>query len=301
MIDSLPPDTQRFLRQVRGIQDRMDNAHRQISSGLRVTTASDSPDQVGSLLLLRADMERNRQIRTNLDRFKTETDTAEGAIASAVRIVDRARTLGAQGATFAVDAATRRALGDEVGALLGSLVGLSQTTVEGRYIFSGDSDGTAPYTLDWSATPPTGVYAGSASTREAMLPNGSRLRLAKTAQELFDSPNAGESLFAGMTQLRDALLADDMAAIEAALGALDSAGDYLNGQHSFYGIAQTSINAALEDAHKSELRLKEQVAGIEEADLTAAILELEQSRFHYEAALQSRAQLPKQTLFDYLK
>ncbi|HBY62963.1 MAG TPA: hypothetical protein DEH78_24330 [Solibacterales bacterium] len=301
MIDSLSPDTQRFLRQVSGLQERINSAHQQITSGLKLSAPSDSPDQVGSLLLLRAEMERNTQIKANLDRFKTEVDTAEGVMASAVRILDRVRTLGAQGATFTMNASSRQTLGDEVGSLLEYMVGLANTSVEGRYVFAGDNDGVAPYTLDWSAVPPTGAYGGSDSTREALLPNGSRLRIARTAQELFDSSNPGENVFQAVNALREALYANDQAAIQTSLGALETAGDYLNGQHSFYGIAQTSIGAALDDAAKRDVRLKEQVADIEEADITAAILELEQSRFHYEAALKSRAQIPQQTLFDYLK
>ncbi|MBX5496904.1 MAG: hypothetical protein IRZ15_16320, partial [Bryobacteraceae bacterium] len=216
MINSLPPDTNQFLRQLERINQRIAKANDQISSGLRLKTASDSPDQVSSLLRIRSERSRNTQIQSNLGRVKAEVDAAETAIRSAVTILDEVKALGSQGASGSQTAESRKILADEVAAKLQNLVSLSQTAVEGRFVFSGDSDSVPPYTLDFQQTPPVSAYAGSPATRQIELPSGTLLSVSKTAQELFDSPGPSESVFGTVNDLREALLSGDEDAIRAA-------------------------------------------------------------------------------------
>jgi flagellin-like hook-associated protein FlgL len=43
-----------------------------------------------------------------------------------------------------------------------------------------------------------------------------------------------------------------------------------------------------------------ELSSIQDADITGAIIELTQAATHRQAALEARAQQPRQTLFDYL-
>ncbi len=126
----------------------MEAAQRKVSTGLRMQSVSDDPDQVSPLLQARADLAATTQTQANLSRVKTGVDAAEQALEQSVSMVERARTLGAQGVTGTATAESRQALADELGSILENLVGLSRTTVEGRYVFSGDSDQQAPYSID---------------------------------------------------------------------------------------------------------------------------------------------------------
>ncbi|MFN3322613.1 MAG: flagellin [Bryobacteraceae bacterium] len=301
MIDQLRPSTARFLKDIETITRRMERAQEQITSGLKISNASDAPDQISSLLQLRSELNQNEQIRNNLARLKTEVDAAEKAVQSGVKIVDRALVLGTQGANGTLSAETRMHISNEIGSLLQMLVGLSQATVDGRYIFSGDADATPPYSLDFGNSPPLSPYAGAPATRQMMHPNGTLFSVSKTAQEIFDGPNPGQSVFAAMDALRVALANDDSAAILAGIDELREAATYLNVQLAFYGTVQNQVAEAQEFSQNLELRLRANLASLEEADLTEAILELQQSRFQLDAALTSRAQLPRTSLFDYLR
>src|SRR5437879_1027088 len=104
MISNLTPSAEAFLANMQRVQRNVEQANRQVTSGKRVNVASDAPDQIDGILQLRADQMRNTQIQANLAVAKTDTDAADGALASAVKIMDRARTLGAQGANFTLDA-----------------------------------------------------------------------------------------------------------------------------------------------------------------------------------------------------
>lgn len=174
MLDALSNSDSRFLRNLSKIGERMQRAEDQLSSGLRVKTASDAPDQISSLLQLRAQLASNDQVQSNLGRMKTEVDTAESAMQEAVSILEKIKTLGAQGANSNQTPEARKTLAEDIEAQLQNLVGLTNTKVDGRYVFSGDSDSVAPYALDLTVNPPVSIYAGTASTREMAMPGGEK-------------------------------------------------------------------------------------------------------------------------------
>lgn len=300
MIRSLDAATNRFLDGLRELNARMERAQREVASGKRLSTSSDEPDGVVSLVSAKADLARLEQIRANLGRFRTEVDGAEGVLQQAVKLFDRVRTLAMTGASGVQTATTRNGIADEIQSLLARMIGIANTQVDGRYVFSGNSDQTAAYLPDWSATPPWGSYQGSAATREAIHPSGVTFRVSLDAQWIFDNPDPGLNVFAAIENVRQALLSGDEDAMRQALEPLGDVAAHLNAALMFYGNVQTQIAEGLETASAMSLRLKTQISGIEDADLTEAIVELQQVRFTMDAALQVRAASPRRSLFDYL-
>ncbi len=300
MIPTLNPFDQQYLNNLDRVSDRMQKAQRQLSTGVRVEKVSDDPDQVSTLLSARASLSATTQIQTNLGRVTAEVNAGEQALETGVQIFERARTLGAEGATGTQTAAGRATIAQEVGSILEQMVALTGTQVEGRYIFSGDSDHQAPYTIDLTQSTPLSAYLGSASTRQVQHPNGTTFQVGHTAQQIFDSATPGSNVFASLTALRDALNANDDTAISNALDALTSVGDHLNSELAFYGTSQNKLQQATDFGQTQQLQLKTQISGLEDADPTEAILELNQGSTLQQAALTSRAQLPRRTLFDYL-
>jgi flagellar hook-associated protein 3 FlgL len=278
----------------------MQTAQRMVATGLRVQQPSDDPEVVSALLRARAGLSSAEQIRYNLGRVQLEVDSAETALQSAVKLFERVRTLGAQGATSVASASTRAQLAGQVELALEHMVGLTRTTVEGRYIFSGDADQSPPYAIDLSQDPPVASYAGSGVSRLVEHPNRTTFTIAHTAEEIFDAPEPENNVFAVMIALRDALRANDDAAIEAALGNFTPAANHLNQQLAYYGAAQSRVAEALEYANRQLLGFRSQIANLEEADMAEAILEFQTAKQNQEAALQVRGLMPRTSLFDYL-
>ena len=117
MITNLDPSAELFLANVSRIQQRLADANRQVSSGKRIASAADAPDQIGPLLQLRAARDRNTQIQSNLVLAKADADTADSALASAIKLMDRALTLAGEGINPAQTTATRQSLAQEVQSL----------------------------------------------------------------------------------------------------------------------------------------------------------------------------------------
>ena len=302
MNTSLNPTTQRFLA---NLGRRLTNAQREISSGKRIGSASDAPDQIGELLQLRADLARNTQIGFNLGRAKTEVDAGENSLQSAVTLVERVLTLADQASTSTASASTMQNVAGEVEGIQQQLLSISQTAVEGKYIFSGDLSQSQQYELD--ATSPTGVSRlfTTGATRRLEDPAGGTFALGLTAQDIFDARNADDSpatgnLFAGVGRLLTALGSLDVNGVMAAASELRDAHDHLNNQLAAYGAMQNRIQNATDYAGKRGVELQTEISQKEDADAPAAISELMQAITAQQATLQAQAKMPRTSLFDFL-
>lgn len=301
MLSRLDPATDRFLTELAEINRRIETAQRQVSSGKRISSASDDPDQISNMLQIRTELAQTEQTLSNLGRVQTEVDAAEQSLQAAVKVLERARVLGLQGANGTQEPGQRLTIADEVETLLQQMVGLSRTTVEARYIFSGDSDAQEPFSLNLTEDDPVSPYLGGNVTREVLHPAGSSFQVARNAEEIFDNPDPARNAFQAINNLRLGLRDNDQAAIEAALQQIESAENHLNTQLSFYGSAQNQVAEALEFGYKQSLRLETSLSGIQDADVTEAILELNQAQYQQEAALAVKARAPRISLFDFLR
>lgn len=300
MIDGFDSSVHQFLLGLEGTNRRLQRAQQQISSGLRVSIASDDPDAVSDILQTRAEVASVSQSKTNLGSVKTEVDTAEQVTGLAIKVVEQARDAGAQGSNGLVDATQRQLLASKVDSYLSQLVNLSGTRVDGRYLFSGDQDQQTPYTIDLPQASPVSTYAGSPATRQVRDANGNQISISRTAQQIFDSPGAGESVFSALLKLRAGLQQNDPAMILAAQSDVSTALDHLNAEQSQYGIMQDQINSAIDQASQRGTQLQTQLSNLEDADVAAAAMELTQAILHQTATLSARSRMPQESLFSYL-
>ena len=111
---------------------------------------------------------------------------------------------------------------------------------------------------------------------------------------------AQSNVFSSINSLRRALLSNDENGISAALGDLTQSSAYLNQQLAFYGATQNRVQGSLDLSQSYETQLQTQLSGIQDADATEAITELTQAQTQLQAAMISRGQLPRTSLFDFL-
>jgi len=305
MIQSLNPSAELFLANVNRIQSQINQAESEVSSGLKISQPSDAPDQLEGLMRIRADIDRNTQVTTNLSEVKAETDTAEQALSTATQLLDTVTSLGTQGANFTQTASTRQAMALQVQGILEQLVGLSNTTVQGRFVFSGDQDQSPSYDLNLAN--PNGVdrLLTTQATRQVTDASGVSFTVGLTAQNIFDHRNpddtlAPDNVFAAVNSLRVALQINDQAGITTALASLSTADTYLYSQLSFYGSVQNRIQSAQTFAGQQNVQLQSALSQTQDADITQAAVTLTQSQTQLQAALSAQAARPRTSLFDFL-
>jgi len=307
MISSLDSSAESFIADVSRIQNRIAEANRQLSSGLRISTPADAPDQISPLLELRANLEHNQQIVQGLSSANTEAQTAESTLDDALQLLDRVRTLGSQGADSTQTSDMRAQLAEEIQSIQQQVVGLSNTTLAGRYIFSGQQSGSPAYTYD--ATAPNGVVQGSTSvvTAEVGISSGGSFVVAKTATDIFDTRDAtdpsiaaSDNVFAALNALHSALLGTDVNAISSANDLVEQASNHVIQMQAFYGDVQARIQDATDVADHRITQIQTGISNLDDADAVSAAMEMSQSTSQLQAAFAARAQYHQRSLFDYL-
>jgi flagellar hook-associated protein 3 FlgL len=299
-ITSFDPSATAFLNGLNQIQQRSQQAQLELTTGLKINSVSDSPYQIPELMATHQQLDQVQQTDTNLTLVQSEVNTGETSVQSAVTLLEQAQSLTSEGEPSTTSATTRTQIAGQLGDILNQLVSLANTTSGGRYIFSGDSDQTPPYTIDLTQTNPISAYAGATSTRQIQSSDGSVFPVALTAQDIFDSSNPQNNVFQSINNARVALLNNDQTGIDASISTLQSSDTYLNTQLAFYGDTQDSITAGLTYGGTLTTQLQTQLSGIQDADSTQAITQLLQSSTEQQAALQSEAQIPRTSLFQYL-
>jgi flagellar hook-associated protein 3 FlgL len=306
MITNIDPQNAVFLNGIDRIQNSISQASDEVSSGLQITVASDSPDQIGTLLQLRANQAHNTQVQSNLTLAQTNAQAADNALSSSIQLMDTATSLATQGATTTADATTRASLAQQVESILQQMVANSQTSVEGVFIFSGDQGDAPQYTWDPTQANPVVTQQTSASTQQIENPAGGTFQASLTAQQIFDDqdPVAGgpatDNVFNALNSLVTALNGNSTAGITNSIALLQAASVHLNTSEAFYGNLEDQIQGANTYASSYNIQLQTEISNIQDADIPSAATELSEANTQLQAAMQMEGQLPHSSLFNYL-
>jgi flagellar hook-associated protein 3 FlgL len=300
MISSLNATNQQFINSLQQITGELATDELDISSGVQLRQVSDNPDEVSALLQARSALATSQQISTNLSSVTTEVNTGEQALQTAIQQFDQVQTLGAEGATGTQTASSRAAIALQLQNIEQQLVGLANTSIDGRYIFAGDADQSAAYIYDPTQADPVSAYQGSASTRITQDAEGGTFPIALTAQQIFDSSDPATNAFTAINNLITALDNNDQTGIETVVNGLSNVGVYLNTQLAFYGTTQDNLTAATNFAQTQQTQLQSQISTLEDTDMTSAITDMTQTQTQEQAALAGEGQIPRTTLFDFL-
>jgi flagellar hook-associated protein 3 FlgL len=310
MISNVDPQAAMFLASLSIVQNSLAQASEQVSSGLQINVASDAPDQIGTLLQLRANLQQNTQIQSNLTLAQTDADAADNALQSSIQLMDSAVSLATQGASSVTDATSRASIAQQIQSIEQQMVANSQTTVQGRFIFSGDDDSSPEYQWDATAANPVVSLIPAGTTPQATHlledPAGGTFPTSQTAQEIFDDQDAStgqpaaDNVFNALNTLYQALTNNDTTGITNSITLLQAASTHLNTMDAFYGNVQNQIQNANTFASNYNVQLQTQISNIQDADIPTAAMELTQANTQLQAAMQMEGQMPHSSLFSYL-
>ena len=201
------------------LQNSMNNIFQtdeQISSGQKLNKPSDDPAAVSSIISGKAELSSIAGFQdaiTNatllLNSTNTALDNLHTLIANAKQIGVNAQSASTQ------DMATYASL---MGNLIQSAMGIANTEVNGRYIFSG-------YKTDQPAVnTTTGLYQGTTDRISAQINTGTSVDVNIAGNELISSTGAldNTTIIGAMSNLKTAIQNNDQIAIQTSLTALNT-------------------------------------------------------------------------------
>jgi flagellar hook-associated protein 3 FlgL len=305
-INSSLPGTAWFLNGLANLQQQESQTQRALSSGYQINDASDSPSQTPQLIQLGSSLAAVQAYQTSLGNVQAETTSADQAIGSGISLAQSAESLAAQGASTTSTAATRQTIAIQIQNILQQLVSISNTSVQGRYIFGGDQDESPPYQYD--ASSPTGVDALTTqnAARVIVNPQAQTVYQGLTGQQIFGPVDAAgaptaNNTFAALQSLASALQSNDQTGIASGVTALQNVSTYLNQQQAYYGASEQRITSEQNTAANQATELQVEIGNIRNTNVAQAATDLTQESTDQTAALGAEAELANsKTLFSYL-
>jgi len=305
MLPSLSGSSQQFLADLERMNSQLTDVTQQLSSGYRINSVADDPSAVETMLQYQSQISRFQQVQANLNNLKPELQTGDAALQQAMQNVESAIQIASESTSPLANANSRAQLVIQVQGILQNLVNLSASSVNGRYIFSGDLDQQPLYQVD--PTHPTGVaqLASASATRSVTDANGVQVWLGKTATEIFDDRNpdstpANDNVFNAVNTLLLALQNNDSAAAQASIANLKAADGHLNQELGYYGIGEARVADTLNGLTSAMTSVETAMSAVRDTDMPAAAMELNQLTVQQQAAYSSRSKINGMNLFDFL-
>ena len=269
----------------------------QVSTGQRITKASDDPDAMSRVLQFQADKQQVQQWSQNGDRALTVSQATYSGVKSLKSISDRAGEIAVLGVGIN-GADSYNAYVSEVNSLLEQAVQVTDSQFAGNHLFGGTKTDATPFNVTRDpAGKITGVtYTGAASAAQVRVSDNATIPPqtdGATNQKLGDFIN-------NMVALRDALQAQSGTAVQAAQPGLHTSETDLIGTLGDIGATQTRLES-VQTMNQSRFTDLEALTSTDtDADIAQTIVRLTQTQATYEAALKSGAQLLQHSLLDYL-
>ncbi len=301
------------LADVQRQRARLFRAQEQAASGLRVNRPSDDPSAASAALLLRSGLDATEQYDRNLTQARSRIAAVDSALSATADVLIRARELAMTGANDTNDATSRALVAEEVEALHARLLSEANARSAGGYVFGGFAASTAPFQVagpfvDGSPAPAVS-FVGDSNEIEVTIDEGVTVRATRDGRDVFlgDADGDGsvdpgrENLFALLGDLRDALQADDRAAIAATLTRVDTAQTQISVARTDVGATQTRLDAWQDRLAERSVDLASRLSLVQDADATEVFTALVNEETALRAALSSAERLIQPTLLDFLR
>ncbi len=278
----------------------MSRAQQQLTTGRRIAVASDDPVGARDVMAMDGRLRAITQYRRGLDAAKARIALQDNVTTSMSTLLTRAQELTVAAATDTVGPSGRQAMAQEAEAIFRELVALSNTTVEGEYLFGGQRVTEEPFTATGTGATLGYATTGAAGARPVEIDAGRTLVPTDDGATLFLDTGV-------LTALRD--LAVELHApataghdqLRAVGRSLASAFDRVQERIGALGARAGTVDlvAANLDAFEGSLQaFRSQVVDI---DLERAAVELVSRQNAYQSALFASSKLLGLNLSDYLR
>jgi flagellar hook-associated protein 3 FlgL len=285
-----------LLSAVQQTQLQINTDLQQISTGQKVNLPSDDPAAAAMLVRNAGQTAAADQFLRSIGSVQGEMQNADSALNSVITILQRAISLGVEGANGTLNASDRQALAGEVQGIQSELVSLANLTYQGNFVFAGTATQTAPYVLDSQSS--SGVtYQGNSEVNSITLGNDFMVKANVPGSQLFSNP--GSDVFQGIQDLITGL--ESGTNVDTAVNEVSNAYRYINAQRVFYGNGINQLNSQQTFLNTETTQLAQQQNAIGGVDLSKAISDLVNTQTEREATLEAMGKTQQTNLFNYIR
>lgn len=265
-------------------------------TGKRILNLSDDPIGLSQSLEIRSALDGFEQVERAISLGNTWLTASENALTQSQNLVTDTKTLAIQMANAPISSAEREAAAGIVQNTLEEIVSLANTKVDDRYIFSGSKTNAPAFTLvtDPDVEPINTITYNGDENPFSIKIGDSTVAIGNNGGEIFSD------VFQTLDAFKTALENDDLDGIQTAMDNLEDDFNRLNGAITTVGTKMNRMDIKSTIYQDLTLSETERLSGIEDADITEAITNLQQKQLAYQAALSASAKVMELSLLDYV-
>jgi len=284
-----------LLAALENLQQQQDTATLQLATGSKINQPSDDPAGAAEMVLIQAASSQSDSFQQSIGSINGQLSTADSTLSSVVTALQRAISLGVEGANGTLSDTDRAAVAAELSGIQSQLIALANTSYQGQFLFAGTAQ-TQPYVVDGTAS--SGVsYKGNAGTNFVTIGTGYQLQVNLPGSQIFSGP--GADVFQAIHDLITALNANS--GISDAVTEVTNAYNYITSQRVFYGNAMNQTQSQQTFLSTEKVNLSQQENAVAGADMPAVASQVASNQTATNATLEAIGTMPRTSLFDYLK
>jgi flagellar hook-associated protein 3 FlgL len=269
---------------------------KQMSSGLRIQTPSDDPAGAAAVVQVQSADSQTEQYLSDVKAMRTRMQASDSALNAVELALQRAVTLGVGGATGTLSQADRDAIANELSGIKDQLLELSNSSLQGVYLFAGTAVSSPAYIAD--ASSPSGVaYQGNDQSNQVEIGQDYWISANVPGSAIFGDDNTG--VFKAMSDLISAV--QNGVAVDAANSTLQDLSAQVSAARVQYGNGMNQVDSSEGIMNDRHVQLQQQLTDIAGVDMAKAASDLVTAETSRNALLQVIAKSNGLSLFDYLK
>jgi flagellar hook-associated protein 3 FlgL len=279
---------QNTLRGLRLNLENVDRAQQEVSTGRRIRTVSDNPNDASMLMRIDARLRQIDQYRRNATAASTRLTTEDQVLTTIRDLAARAKEVAAAGAVDDPSDPLRQTALAQVETIREQVISLGNTRIGNEYLFSGTRSTTTPFLAD-------GTYVGGTTVRQAEIDEGMRTDVNHTGQPILTD------LLDGLNAMIGELTSGTADTIQQAVGEFAKPENNLLLGQAEIGVRLRLIADVGTQLVQRSGNLQDQQEQLRDADPTESVVKAMAAQTALERAYEMAGRVLSINILDYLK
>ncbi|QWU15871.1 flagellar hook-associated protein 3 FlgL [Paenibacillus sophorae] len=282
----------------------MNDTQLQLSSGRKINKPSDDPVGITYSLRYRAELSSNEQYTKNVDSALSWLDYNDTVLGQAGDVVQRLRELTVQASTGSNPQSALDSINQEVMQLKEQLVDISNSKLNGKYIFNGEQYNTKPYDF---AKGSDGTYDVSKNITtdtgqiQYIVGEGVQMPINMTGNDVFGHTGDADNIFTIINNISSSLTSGDLVGVSSQLDKIDTRVETILSSRAEIGAKTNRVELIRDRLSDLNINLTDLQAKTEDADYEGLIMQSKIQENIYNASLSVGAKIISTSLVDFIR
>lgn len=286
------------------LKTQLEEAVTRVSSGLDVSSPSDSPVAYSQNLKVQTQLSQNEQYKSNLQSLQTTGSYYNTCLTSIGDIMTAITQLATEESSDTATSEARTTAASQVDSYIEQLVSLGNTKVGDTYIFGGKNSTSAPFSIAYDASGNiTGVtFSGTTDVNKVAVNSTTSLKAGVSGSTIFTGTADGASvdIFSTLIQFATDLRNNDTTALTSDLDSINRCVGLTSANSASVGSYLSNISDLLNMNTTTTKTLTETSSNLVSADTVAALSDYVALQTAYQAAAYCMSKVEGLTVLKYM-